>query len=493
MPAASQSVYEAVKRIDWRDHLACGCDAGLRLQRRQRIHQAHDLRLPAAQGRGLRQPARRHGRAAEHPTGASRRAAASARRGPYAHCCRWIFPARVCIGAATAPKAAVRRSRKMSPPRYCCARAGRRLRARRRAARPHVRLRYLSHRGRLDRGGCRAGARARVLRVPGLARPRCAALGALARRGAYARRRARPARRCILGSDVDADAVRMAIANGEHAGVADWLHVEKRSLGEIARPKGDAGLIVANPPYGERIGAESGLPALYSELGRHAARSVPGLAGGDSHGQSAAGAQFRRSMPSARIAFFNGTIECRLLRFELNEASAQRPAEEVRADWSSRPGARMFANRLRKNLQRLDPWAEREHIDCFRVYDADMPEYAFAIDLYGREPAACLCSGICSAQVRQSGKCAGAPPRGVGGAARSAGGAAVAGAFAGAQAAEGQRAVREARRAGRTPRGAGRRPQILGQLPRLLGYRAVSRSPHRAGHACASGPRTRIS
>jgi 23S rRNA (guanine2445-N2)-methyltransferase / 23S rRNA (guanine2069-N7)-methyltransferase len=68
----------------------------------------------------------------------------------------------------------------------------------------------------------------------------------------------------------------------------------------------------------------------------------------------------------------------------LNEASAQRPAEEVRADWSSRPGAQMFANRLRKNLQRLDPWAEREHIDCFRLYDADMPEYAFAIDLYGR-------------------------------------------------------------------------------------------------------------
>jgi 23S rRNA (guanine2445-N2)-methyltransferase / 23S rRNA (guanine2069-N7)-methyltransferase len=45
----------------------------------------------------------------------------------------------------------------------------------------------------------------------------------------------------------------------------------------------------------------------------------------------------------------------------------------------------MFANRLRKNLQRLDPWAQREHIDCFRVYDADMSEYAFAVDLYGRE------------------------------------------------------------------------------------------------------------
>src|ERR1700730_6334408 len=74
------------------------------------------------------------------------------------------------------------------------------------------------------------------------------------------------------------------------------------------------------------------------------------------------------------------------MRCELTEAAEQRPAEAVRANWSGRPGAQMFANRLRKNLQRLEPWAEREHIDCFRMYDADMPEYAFAIDLYGREP-----------------------------------------------------------------------------------------------------------
>jgi 23S rRNA (guanine2445-N2)-methyltransferase / 23S rRNA (guanine2069-N7)-methyltransferase len=197
------------------------------------------------------------------------------------------------------------------------------------------------------------------------------------------RRGARPVRRCILGSDSDADAVRMAIANGEHAGVADWLHVEKRSLGEIVPPKGGVGLIVANPPYGERIGAESGLPALYSELGSTLRDRFQGwqaaiLTGNPPLARNL-GIYAKRSH-----RFFNGTIECRLLRFELNPASEQRPAEVVRADWSSRPGALMFANRLRKNLQRLDPWAEREHIDCYRVYDADMPEYAFAIDLYGQ-------------------------------------------------------------------------------------------------------------
>jgi 23S rRNA (guanine2445-N2)-methyltransferase / 23S rRNA (guanine2069-N7)-methyltransferase len=200
---------------------------------------------------------------------------------------------------------------------------------------------------------------------------------------ARARRAAREPRRCIIGSDVDSEAVRMSLANGEAAGVADWLHVEKRALTEVTRPAGPPGLVVANPPYGERIGAESGLQSVYSELGATLRERF----------QDWQAAILTGNPPLARNLgiyakrthrVFNGTIECRLLRFDLNEGSAQRPPEEVRADWSSRPGAQMFANRLRKNLQRLDPWAEREGVECFRVYDADMPEYAFAIDLYGK-------------------------------------------------------------------------------------------------------------
>jgi 23S rRNA (guanine2445-N2)-methyltransferase / 23S rRNA (guanine2069-N7)-methyltransferase len=200
---------------------------------------------------------------------------------------------------------------------------------------------------------------------------------------ARARRAARTARRCVLGSDIDSEAVRMAIANGEQAGVAQWLHVEKRALSEVARPKGEAGLVVANPPYGERIGAESGLPALYSELGAVLRERFQGWQAAILTGNPPL-ARNLGIYAKRTHRVFNGTIECRLLRFDLNEASVQRPPEEVRADWSNRPGAQMFGNRLRKNLQRLDPWAERERIDCFRVYDADMPEYAFAIDLYGR-------------------------------------------------------------------------------------------------------------
>lgn len=46
------------------------------------------------------------------------------------------------------------------------------------------------------------------------------------------------------------------------------------------------------------------------------------------------------------------------------------------------PGARMLANRLRKNEKRLRSWRQRADVTCYRVYDADIPEYAAAIDLY---------------------------------------------------------------------------------------------------------------
>jgi len=211
-----------------------------------------------------------------------------------------------------------------------------------------------------------------------------AALWDRMREEARERRAARTPRRCILGSDVDPDAVRMSIENAAHGGVADWIHVEKRALGEVTRPNSDVGLVVTNPPYGERIGAESGLSELYSELGRTLREQFKGwqaavLTGNPPLARNL-GVYAKRTH---RVN--NGTIECRLLRFDLNQASEQRPADVVRADWSGRPGAQMFANRLRKNLKLLDAWALREQVECFRVYDADMPEYAFAIDLYGRE------------------------------------------------------------------------------------------------------------
>jgi 23S rRNA (guanine2445-N2)-methyltransferase / 23S rRNA (guanine2069-N7)-methyltransferase len=54
------------------------------------------------------------------------------------------------------------------------------------------------------------------------------------------------------------------------------------------------------------------------------------------------------------------------------------PVEQARLS----EGGQMFANRLQKNFKQLGKWARKEKIDCYRVYDADMPEYSLAIDLY---------------------------------------------------------------------------------------------------------------
>ena len=220
---------------------------------------------------------------------------------------------------------------------------------------------------------------------------------------AEARRAARTPRRCIQGSDIDADAVRMSRANAEQAGVGEWLRVEERALADVEPPTGEhaltgegvpagperlpaaPGLVVCNPPYGERIGAEGGLTDLYTQLGRVLRERFTGWQAAILTGNPPM-ARHLGVYAKRTHRFFNGTLECRLLRFELDAANEQKPPEVVRAEWAGRPGAQMFANRLRKNLAKLGPWAEREGIDCFRVYDADMPEYAFAIDLYGRTP-----------------------------------------------------------------------------------------------------------
>src|SRR6185437_6039350 len=81
---------------------------------------------------------------------------------------------------------------------------------------------------------------------------------------------------------------------------------------------------------------------------------------------------------------WNGPIECRLLRLRVEPESEREPGtlSKGAAQFRDTPGARMFGNRLAKNLKRLQGWAAKQSISCYRLYDADMPEYAFAIDLY---------------------------------------------------------------------------------------------------------------
>ena len=60
----------------------------------------------------------------------------------------------------------------------------------------------------------------------------------------------------------------------------------------------------------------------------------------------------------------------------------QKPVSEAPQQARLSEGGQMFANRLQKNLKQLGKWARREGVECYRLYDADMPEYAVAVDLY---------------------------------------------------------------------------------------------------------------
>ncbi|MBS0612030.1 MAG: bifunctional 23S rRNA (guanine(2069)-N(7))-methyltransferase RlmK/23S rRNA (guanine(2445)-N(2))-methyltransferase RlmL [Proteobacteria bacterium] len=201
---------------------------------------------------------------------------------------------------------------------------------------------------------------------------------------AQARRRAVSARRCIIGYDIDATAVRSALANAERAGVAEWLHVERRDIRAPQVAPAPTGLLVTNPPYGERVGETGSLPALYQQLGTLLRETYGGwhaaILCGNPPLARHLGVYAKRS-----YRFMNGAIDCRLLRFEPAGEAGPRTTGRSEPAANAR-GAQMFANRLRKNLQRLEPWARSQLIEAYRVYDADMPEYAFAIDVYGRDP-----------------------------------------------------------------------------------------------------------
>ncbi len=189
----------------------------------------------------------------------------------------------------------------------------------------------------------------------------------------------------LRGYDQDPRVIRIALADLARAGLAGRAHFERRELGDCwpGRPD-DRGLLIVNPPYGERLGSPAELPALYARLGSVLRERFIGWRAAVFTANSDLGKHL--GLRARRIhRLYNGPIECSLLHFsvEPSEFILHRPRAlptEARGD-----GATMLANRLRKNLKSLKGWRAAGQIDCFRCYDADLPEYALAIDLYEGE------------------------------------------------------------------------------------------------------------
>jgi 23S rRNA (guanine2445-N2)-methyltransferase / 23S rRNA (guanine2069-N7)-methyltransferase len=193
------------------------------------------------------------------------------------------------------------------------------------------------------------------------------------------------------GYDVDAKAVATARNNARKAGLAGRIIFEQRALAALAIPRAapaGPGMVITNPPYGKRLGEVAELVETYETLGERLKASFSGWDAAVFTGNPDLGAHLGLRAHRTNV-FFNGPIECRLLQFHIGGAAAaatRRPAlvpapeEEPAADEG--PGIVMFENRLRKNFKHLRRWAAREDIHCYRVYDADLPEYSAAVDLY---------------------------------------------------------------------------------------------------------------
>jgi 23S rRNA (guanine2445-N2)-methyltransferase / 23S rRNA (guanine2069-N7)-methyltransferase len=195
----------------------------------------------------------------------------------------------------------------------------------------------------------------------------------------------------IHGCDHDARAVRDARANVDRAGLAGHVLIERRALADCAPARaGGSGLLATNPPYGQRVGTAAELPALYALLGRVMKERFRGWHAAVLTDDPALCRQFGLRVRRMHT-LYNGAIECRLLHYELTPDwfHAERPESER----GPRPlpaaergaGAQMFANRLLKNRRHLRSWLAREDIHAYRLYDADLPEYALAVDVYEGE------------------------------------------------------------------------------------------------------------
>ena len=185
----------------------------------------------------------------------------------------------------------------------------------------------------------------------------------------------------FYGFDQSPAALSAAKANAMRAGIPALIELQGAGLAELARPQGleeaPAGLVITNPPYGERLGELPELVTLYARLGERVRAAFPGWRLAVFTGNPDLGHRIGLRAHK-QYALRNGPLETKLLLMAVPE----REDEETATPPSRSEGAQMFANRLEKNRKRLRKWLKKSGESCYRLYDADMPEYALAVDVY---------------------------------------------------------------------------------------------------------------
>ncbi|RUM47920.1 MAG: bifunctional 23S rRNA (guanine(2069)-N(7))-methyltransferase RlmK/23S rRNA (guanine(2445)-N(2))-methyltransferase RlmL [Desulfocapsa sp.] len=183
----------------------------------------------------------------------------------------------------------------------------------------------------------------------------------------------------ILGYDADPRAVALARKNIENAGLDERIVVRQGQFAHLHRPAAK-GLLVTNPPYGERLFEKEEAEQLHRALGIVCKRELAGW----QLGIFTSNPEFGDRMGikwEASHRLYNGPINCRLF------CGTAKPDVDVNFEWHICPEKGPdegieFANRLRKNVKKVMKWAKREKISCYRIYDRDLQEYNVSVDIY---------------------------------------------------------------------------------------------------------------
>ncbi|RXJ74300.1 bifunctional 23S rRNA (guanine(2069)-N(7))-methyltransferase RlmK/23S rRNA (guanine(2445)-N(2))-methyltransferase RlmL [Veronia nyctiphanis] len=184
----------------------------------------------------------------------------------------------------------------------------------------------------------------------------------------------------FFGFDNDRRVLETAKANARRAGVADLIEFVNSDASELTKPDGfNEGHIISNPPYGERLGTTPSLIALYTQLGvqlkTHFVGSTASIYSGSDELLSCI-----RMRADSKYKLRNGALDCLMKNYSITargEVESDKAGKQPAADVAPE-----FANRLKKNIKKLDKWAKQQSIDCYRLYDSDLPEYNAAIDRY---------------------------------------------------------------------------------------------------------------
>ncbi|WP_455220918.1 bifunctional 23S rRNA (guanine(2069)-N(7))-methyltransferase RlmK/23S rRNA (guanine(2445)-N(2))-methyltransferase RlmL [Kaarinaea lacus] len=192
----------------------------------------------------------------------------------------------------------------------------------------------------------------------------------------------------IIGFDNDFRAISATKHNTTVAGFAEVIDVQQQKIAALINAGyGSHGLIVTNAPYGERLSDNQSLMPTYEQLGKQLATQFDGwratIVTSDASLAKATGLHAKRINK-----LYNGKLLCRIYHFELDKGATARKSESAAKQEVSKkhaefqPADTAIENRLKKNIKHIQKWAKKAGVSCYRIYDADLPEYNFAIDLY---------------------------------------------------------------------------------------------------------------